>query len=269
MTTTARLSAVLAAILVCNAAFGLPPLEQLLDRAMHANPDIVAARAQTELAKAELNLAQMKVARALVALHTRLAAQTRSIQLIREQLKENPKDRNVMNALINAEAELAEIQSEMSFMIGQPVPGRPAASHPGPAAATPSLPRGPVVDKLSEALGTTVSMEFIETPLKDVAHYLADLVDIPIIVDKSVADIPMTLDLKGVPFAAATQSMEDTCPEISFVVRDYGILVTSSDFAARKGFVSAADFRKHLGGQSQGKKPEPKPQPKREKPKLR
>ena len=56
MTTMVRLSAALAAVLVLvfSAADAAPPLEQLLDRAMHANPDIMAARAQAELAKAEI-----------------------------------------------------------------------------------------------------------------------------------------------------------------------------------------------------------------------
>jgi len=263
MTTTARLSAALAAVLVTSAALADPLLEQHLEKAMRANPDIMAARAQAELAKAELNLAQMKVARELVALHSRLEAQYRKIQLIREQSQENPKDRNVVHTLIDAEAQLAETQAQLSYLIGQSAAGLPTGGQPGPAATTASLPRGPIVEKLSKALAKPVTVEFVDTPLEDVGKFLSDLLDIPIVADKSIGTIPVTLNLKGLSLVAATQSMEDICPEVSFVVRDYGILITSSDLAIRKGFVSAADFEKHLADQSHGKNPEPKPESKR------
>jgi hypothetical protein len=109
-------------------------------------------------------------------------------------------------------------------------------------------------------------MQFIEMPLDDVGDYLEEILGIPVVVDESVSDTPMNLSLEDVSFAAATQGLEDTCPQIRFVVRDYGILVTSSEFAARAGFISVSDIGKHLAGQPHRKKPESKPEPKREGP---
>ena len=120
-----------------------------------------------------------------------------------------------------------------------------------------------MVDKLHKALGAPAEAQFIETPLQDVGDFLADFFRIPIVVDKSVADVPLTLNLRGVPFAAVTQTMQDLCPQIRVTVRDYGILITSKEFAVRNRLVSAVDFWKHLGGEIQEKKPTLKPEPKR------
>ena len=105
MTTTVRLGAVFAVLLLCNTALGVAPLEQLLEQAMHANPDIVAARAQVELANAELNRAQLKVAREVVALRSRLIALGEEIKHMEIQIRRPPgeKYQNLLTARIDTE----------------------------------------------------------------------------------------------------------------------------------------------------------------------
>ena len=125
----------------------------------------------------------------------------------------------------------------------------------GPA-GTPTLPRGPVVNRLGKAFTKPVALEFIETPLGDIGAFLMDLLDVPIVVDTSVSKKPVTLNLKGVSLAAASQAIEDVCAGTQFVVRDYGLLITSENIAAKRKLMSVADFqsrRKTSAARSQSK----------------
>lgn len=270
MTTKLELGALLAVLLICDTSVAVPPLEELLERAMHSNAEIVVARTQAELAKAQLSLVQMKVARETVALHSELTAQTEKIRLIRAQLKASQGGKDAMVSLIDAEAKLAEIQAHMLFLTGQSMPGRSVSGHPTAArpaleAARPLL-QSPLGQKIRDALGETTSLEFVEHPLGEIGEYLSEVMEIPIVVDESVQDLPITLILE-VPFAAATQSMEDVCPQVRFVIREYGILITSSEVAAQRQFLSVIDFWNLTAGMTKDGQTDPKPEAKGETPK--
>ena len=62
-------------------------------------------------------------------------------------------------------------------------------------------------DKLAEALTQVTTLEFIETPLTDVADYLSDLHDVPIVVDDVLAETPMTIRLQGSELAWALTAL--------------------------------------------------------------
>jgi hypothetical protein len=113
-------------------------------------------------------------------------------------------------------------------------------------------------------------MEFVETPLKDIVDYLKDLHHIEIQIDGSAIPeqkqgrrrpsrpqpptpgsaipeqeqgMPITMNLKGMSLAAAFQRLEDEkFGELKFVVRDYGILLTTPTRAREAGYMPLADF---------------------------
>ena len=78
--------------------------------------------------------------------------------------------------------------------------------------------------------------------------YLKDLHHIEIQIDGSALPeqkqgMPITMNLRGVSMAAAFQRFEDEkFGELKFVVRDYGILVTTPTRAQEAGYMPVAEF---------------------------
>ena len=112
-----------------------------------------------------------------------------------------------------------------------------------------------MVEKVRKALATPTKMEFVDTPLSDVAAYLKDLHGIEIQLDGQAlgkagvtADTPISLELKGVPLAAALQLIDDKFKELKLVVRDYGILVTTPEEAETKDYLPVVEFARMSDG---------------------
>jgi hypothetical protein len=112
------------------------------------------------------------------------------------------------------------------------------------------MPKGAMAEKVRQALNGPTTFEFTETPMRDVMDYLADYYGINMQIDKNYFDKnhPVTLELKGVPLAAALQALEDENVPLKFVVRDYGLLATSRDHAQQEGYFAAVDFARLGGG---------------------
>lgn len=49
-------------------------------------------------------------------------------------------------------------------------------------------------------------------------------------------DEPISLHTSEVPLRAALQAFEDAYPEMQFLIRDYGILLTARDYSAAYGY---------------------------------
>ena len=70
------------------------------------------------------------------------------------------------------------------------------------------------------------------------------------------SDRPLTIDLKGLALADFFQSLDDREPELKFVVRNYGILVTTPERAREQGYFPVVDFaRLAAGGETQAETP--------------
>ena len=220
-----------------------PPLEQLLPRAMETHPEIVAARANVDLAQAELSVTRLKVAREIISLYTKREALSQKVSLLTEQCKQG---RMELQTLLDTKGQLEEIEAQWTYLVDQPVPSRTGSTASRQPTATP-LPNTPTIAKIREALGQPSELDFIEQPLGDVCAFLSDYHHINIVSDEVYNDIPLTLTLgvrSTVTFAGALQGIEDQCPEVTFVVRDYGLWMTSPETAERKGAISAVEFAK-------------------------
>ncbi len=139
-------------------------LDQSLARAMDRNPGIIAARAKVALAQAQLNSTRLEVARQLVALWSDRQVQESAVKLARSRLERDEQLNkqaavtteeleNAKGALVDAEAKLARTQMELRYLTGQ-VNLMPAAAAMEAAArsATVQTPRGPIVEKIYQAL---------------------------------------------------------------------------------------------------------------------
>ena len=160
--------------------------------------------------------------------------------------------------VVMAKAKLAAMEAKMPYLFGQQTPGNPAKLGPGP-----KLLRGKVAEAVCGALGNPTKVEMIDTPIEDVADYLTDYHKIEFIVDKNdpLTDpkMPITIRLNGFPLAAAFQALEDTHPPLHFVIREYGILVTSKNSAVARQGVSAVEYWRENLRTDDFKKAKPRP----------
>ena len=94
-------------------------------------------------------------------------------------------------------------------------------------------------EKIEAALRSPTTLEFMETPLKDIAKYLKDLHKIEVLLDlKSLKDVgvapetPITRNLKGVTLRSALRLMLGEL-DLTYVVDEGVLLITTPKLAAR------------------------------------
>lgn len=111
----------------------------------------------------------------------------------------------------------------------------------------------PVLAKLREALNQNTELDFVDTPVSDVVLYLNDLHNLSITLDKNAFKegvgakeegmVQISCNHTGISLAAALQAIMDLHPRVSFVVRDYGLLVTAKG-KEPAGAMTVSDFVK-------------------------
>ena len=227
------------------ARVGITSLEQFLGRTLKTHPDIVAAEAEVELAQAKLTQTRFQIAHELITLWNDWQAQSEHVKHLQAEIDAGVAGRPAtIGQLAVARARVAEIESLLPYLLGQ-AGGTPtvrsAALPPGPKQA----PSGPVAYKILEALNQPAELSFSgAASVRNAADVLSRHHDIRVVVDPEVADLPATLDIRGIPLGAALQEAEVFTPGIRFVVCDFGILVTSDTSTAASAFISAHEFWK-------------------------
>ncbi len=225
-------------------------LEQFLDKALRNHPEIVAAETQVQSAEAELRRVRFQVARELVALWNDWKVAEQTALEARRLYKSAAISRS---ELIQVEAKMTTIESQLPYLLGEAggTGSRKASAARGEEPG--ELPQGPEVERIAAQLEDLTHFEFFDTPLCDVVGTISDMHQMRFIVDPAVADIEVSIELKGVSLGAGLQAVEDVAREVRFVVRDYGILVVPDDSEAAAKYVSANEFwRQH---QSEPKTP--------------
>jgi hypothetical protein len=111
------------------------------------------------------------------------------------------------------------------------------------------LPHGPMVERIRQALAAPAQIAFNEQPLQQVTEYLKDANKIEIQLDGQAlenagitGDTPISVNLKAPSLAAVFQWFDDQMPNLKFVVRDYGILVTTPERAREQGYLPVVEF---------------------------
>jgi hypothetical protein len=95
----------------------------------------------------------------------------------------------------------------------------------------------PMLERIRKPLTEPLSLEFYDQPLADVLAYLQELSGVPFVIQPiglAQADIDpsketITVDVEVESLAAALTVVQDVIPMLRFVVRDYGILVTTAN----------------------------------------
>lgn len=243
-------------------------LDRVLTQAMDRNPGLAALKAKVALAEAELRSARFETARQVIACWNEIKLQEQLVAANRKLLKEAEQGgvgdkESIRNAVISDEAKLARARSELEFLIGQGPPVAAAAlasrsvpMNSGRAAPPLQVPRGPMVEKVRRALREPGAMQFVDTPLWGCAVDLMTFHHIEIQLDEKALsdslgpldDLKLNFTATDVPLAAALQAIDDKFRDLKFVVRDYGILITTPEQAESLGYMPVVEFARLAAG---------------------
>ncbi len=93
---------------------------------------------------------------------------------------------------------------------------------------------------IEQALSSMATVEFLETPLSEVARYLQDTHQIPVILDKRAlddvgmgSDTPVTISMHGISVRSALNLMLKEL-DLTYVVRDEVLLITTPETSQRE-----------------------------------
>jgi len=117
-------------------------------------------------------------------------------------------------------------------------------------------PEGTMAEKIRKALETPVKVDFQGTPVVEILRYLQEHtkgVNFQIAYKFPDSNVNLSLTEK-VPLGSALQALEDAFPDMIFVVRDYGILVTNRSTLPPNP-LPVHDFWKHALGKASSAPP--------------
>jgi len=246
----------------------IPPLDKLLAQAMDSHPKIIAAQAKVALAQAQLQVLRFQVAQEIIDMNAERTGLALSLdyhkRVLNEMMAAEGKSRGAFSrlemnkaeqAVLEAQTRAAKVDLQLRQILGSvggaasgPA-GRGSSSTPAPAAGVASVPEDLNNKEASlQLLGHPCKLAASDMPLRDVAAYLQDSMSkfglsSQIFVDEALVDMPITVNVAECEhFADAIQAVEDSYPKIKFVVREYGLFITTAERARRDRFWAAIDF---------------------------
>jgi hypothetical protein len=240
-------------------------LESLLQTAIEMNPDIRLADAELQRARAAHGQTRLKVAQTVAMLHyerqrlkklrTDLA---RDLQRVLALQKNGVATAEEMRAVVldqaNADAKLAQVESELRYVVGlggSAAPtSAPTRTPPKVAKPVPTLPRPQLEDapEILAQLKKPVEVHWAETTIGDIALALqaATGAELPFVLGAGVShdDYEIDLVLPGKPsiLKVLDAIVDQTEGEICFVFRSYGVLVCERYRAVRMKSPSIPDM---------------------------
>lgn len=266
----------LTAVSTAHAEEVLPSQDQALARALVNHPGIVAAKAKVALAEAELYGKRMEVSRQVLGLYgslkmlevqidaskanlSRLKAEFEKAKGLAasgaaDQSTEDKIAAEVHAAeahLVSAIGEREQAEKELRLLIGNATQAAEAASPLEAASANLQAPQGPIVEKVRIVLEKPIKLDFVETPLQQIMQMLSDDAGVMFSIQRPVlesialsVDAEISLRTNEVRLRDALQAFEDANPDLQFVLRDYGILLTTKDYAQEQGYAPVLDLSK-------------------------
>jgi hypothetical protein len=240
-------------------AYADESLDKLLAAAMENNPEIVTAKAKVVLAQAELNATRLQVARQIIS-HWYAMEKQRNIVNRMKEVNQKTAGSIPLQDIQENEANLSQLETEFKYLSGHietagvQKQGLPAQPDSILARKPLQVPSGPIAKKFTkEFFAQPVTLEFRDAPLDVIVQTIKDQYKFEFVLDKEVLaeagispDMPVEIELKGAPLTAALQFFEDQHQRLQFVVRDYGILLTTIDQAKAQGYYPVSEYVKYL-----------------------
>ena len=238
-------------------------LDKTLAKAMEKNPEIITAKAKVTLAEAELNAIRLQVARQVVSQWNSLESQRVINKLVESSYNTGSGGTTVKDAQ-ESKAKLQQLEAELQFLCGgaeiagikKDIVTNISSNTDVTQTAKPlQIPFGPVAEKYTkDFFAHETKMEFVDTPLSQAIDFIMNYHNLMFVIDKKVladagisSEMSITMDIKGVSLAAALQLFQDQYQGLQFVVRDYGILLTTIDQAKAQGYYPVLEYAKLVG----------------------
>ncbi len=232
----------------------IPSLEDLLARTLTGHPQIVAARSKVQLAEAELKLTRFEVAREQIELWNTWSY---ARQVSDRTSAAYEQGAGPAGPAIEAQSKLALVEAELRQVLADSAEDPGGKLSPVSRSAVRRVPTGPIAEQTREVLAMPVEIDFIDEPLKSVIDYFKDVFESEMIVDNACREIAISATFRAPRFVAGIQAIEDLYPEVRFVVREYGIFVTTKGSPADLESISAIDFWFETAGESERELPGP------------
>jgi hypothetical protein len=229
-------------------------LDEMIATALKTSPEVLLAEAKLRQAQAELNEVRLRVTREVVGAfndkkhkQSALVVAERQLQLAAKAAEQGakqgaPSTADVEQArahLGGAELGIAQADATIRYLLGVgsqfdlSLIRAPVATE---SAKPRTIPRPPVPDALDEALNREITVKFDKTPLSEVVKTLTAQAGVSVLVDPlsrhdGLEEMQISLTLaKPVTVTTAFQALADNF-DLFFLLRDYGILVTSESRA--------------------------------------
>jgi hypothetical protein len=254
----------------------LPSQDQALARALESHPEIVAAKARVSLAEAELYGKRMEVSRQVLDLYGSLKMLDAQIKAVKTSLEQAEMEYALMKERVGsgagdnltnvqaagavraAEVKLVEAvgrreqaEKELRLLVGNAAPKTLELTfNTSEAAGTArQRPQSLAINKWKVVEEKPIKLEFADVPLVEVLHYLSAQTGVmfsmqgPALAEQGIEEtMPVTLTTNEVPLSAALQSFEDAISGLQFVLRDYGVLLRTKEYAEDRGYVPVLEL---------------------------
>lgn len=219
-------------------------MAELVKISLENNPEIEAVRAELAAAQARLKQIELRTASELV----RRQRELKDLEERRKMLEKRVDlGTETSEALIDIDARIQDNKSQLRYLLGDnswnPDSGTPehirvrgelllsddakrrlhrVSTMPRPSLA--DVHTNSISGKLDEETG----LDFDDTSIAEVCRHLTEFFEINFNVDVVARDIPITIHLRKVPLKSVLLAIAEA-NQLAFIVRDYGIFVTTQD----------------------------------------
>jgi hypothetical protein len=223
-----------------NAQVGAPSNtpESVVQSALRNSPEIRKAELAVEAAQAELALVRAKITRDAIAVHSKVTNLRDHKLHVETRVNTGTSPQIELQQVLMA---LAEVEAELKYLTGSGTSGiRKSESRPEPFNFFERKPvpvKRPQMDKGSrivEILSNPVGITFEDILLTEITRTLTDNYDLNFNIDATLFDYKIPyINLKDVSMLDALLAFAEQNEEICFVIRDYGIFVTTRERAVK------------------------------------
>jgi hypothetical protein len=146
--------------------------------------------------------------------------------------------------LVQVVGQREQAEKELRLLINTASQAAEATSQKRAATAARQTPHGPIVEKMKDVRENPIKLDFVDTPLEEIMLVLSDKTGVMFSIQRGVLESvgfsnsePISLHTGEVPLHAALQAFEDAYDGFQFVLRDYGVLLTTRDYAQEHGYL--------------------------------
>ena len=221
-------------------------VEEMLEIALRSNPDILVAESKVREAQAELNQVRLKVTQQVLSVHHKKAALELSlanceqnVKVVNAHVQVATRPQSDLDAalfdLAKARSGLPEMEAEARYVLGLGGGAPPLEVGQASPTAQPGMHRAdrpPIPEQFAQVLGLPVMVSFqgeitLQEALGEIQTSVSDQTAFVIDQNSGLGEQVLGLKLpREVPLRAALQAIADVLPDVAFVFREYGLLVT-------------------------------------------